>query len=370
MTRSMWRGVFVPVVVALAAGCGGRRDDDDDDDNDLGPLLTLDAAEVSARLARIDEMLPTCTATGAAPDTDGVEDTGGGDTADTAGAMVASQPGLSPRDLAVLRDLIAQASDAFKALSAARRAGLDVRMIAGAGTTGSCGGSLDVDYEHGDGTTVYTLNFADFCASGEVTDVTMNGTVVGKEIGRPTDDGPMISAFEMQTEGPLGIAYDGGGLEVNATGIRSDFGNPSTWQPASPDEANPDVTRVRSVTFTPTSGDFPEMALQGLEFERPGPSREIAITAGVFGVKGDGHVRVSTPPGELLVLDPFKPTGGAIVLGGADDTEVVARPVPGDALSFELEVEGAPFEQGLDCSDTVGVGLEIGAALLGALPVY
>lgn len=363
-TSWMRRGGTAVLVLALAVGCRSRRDDDDDDD-DLGPLLVLDAAEVSSRLARIEAAIPTCTTTGAPVDTGA-----GQDTDNDTDAVAAAQISLGRRDLTVMRGLLAQATDAFKALSAARRAGLDVQLIAGNGATGSCGGSLDVGYDHGDGTTVYTLVFADFCASGDVTDVTMNGTVVGKEIGTPSDDGPVISAFELDTEGPLAVAYDGGGFEVTATGVRSEFGNPSTWQPASPDADNPDVTRVRNVTFESSDPEIPDMVIRGLEWERPGPARDIAITTGVVGARDDGHVRVSTPPGELLVIDPLRPVGGAVILEGADDTQVVARPVAGEALSFELEVEGAPFEQGLDCSETSGVGLEIGVALLGALPIY
>ncbi|HMV65252.1 MAG TPA: hypothetical protein PKA64_00280 [Myxococcota bacterium] len=253
------------------------------------------------------------------------------------------------------------------------------RVMAGVGAlpvpdvstvSGTCGGTLTVTSEHANGITDYTLVAASLCAGSADGDVVLDGTIQAREIGEPSDVGPVISAFELDSEGPIAIAQGGGTIDLEIDGIRAEYGKPAAWYPEEPDAANPDVTTVDEVRITFSSDGRTEV-LRGLRVERTGGSgASLTITDGQLGREGEGFANLRTPPGEPLLIDTFglSLSGGAIELDGAKDT--VLRVTPGGSGTLVFELDGAPFPTGLDCSVGRQPMVEVGMALLVSLPIY
>jgi hypothetical protein len=334
-----WRWLVTPTLhrpqtlalslIALVVALGCREDDSDDGDAgdaDYGPLLVLDEALVTDRMARLVAVAPTCSLTSAEA---------GGDRSDaTRDGSSASPP------------------------------------PAGVGAVGSCGGTLEVMSDHNNGVTVYELDFSDFCMAGDVTDVVMNGLVIGTEFGTPSDSGPVIEALEMETNGPLEVVHDGARMEFTLAGARVDYGVPATWGPGVPTAEAPDVTVVESLTVHFPDGEEADVTLADVRAERVGASPSYTIDGGVLAFAGVGHVALSTAPGQPVVLDPFQPESGAILLDGADDTQIAVTMGTDPLLRFTYALDGDAMDAGLDCSATTPLLLEAVGALFQALPFY
>lgn len=295
----------------LALGCAGPGDDGDGG-ADLGPLLPLDVPTVDARVRALDAVLPGCTSTDAAP--------------------------------------------------IARRAGT--------GATGDCGGEVVVDWDHGDGDTAYVVDFQSFCVSGGGDPVVIDGVVEGFEDGTPSDDGPVIASVEVSIPDVLVVEHSAGTLEARLDRLRSEFGLPAAWQPDTPTAEAPDRTTVDGLDFTFPAGDHPDMTLTQVEVQRVGAVPELTVLDGAVVLGDEGHVRIRTADGAPVTADGLEGLTGAVEIHGADDAVLTITVGEGGPLTFDGEVDGAPLGVGMDCTDALAPGLQIYAALFGALPLY
>jgi len=238
-------------------------------------------------------------------------------------------------------------------------------------TDGACGGGLEVAGEHANGNTDYDIDFDAFCMSGtEAGDVVLDGQLKGREEGTPSDSGPVVSAFSLDTDGPLAVAHDGYDLEVELAGLRTDYGLPAAWSPDTPTDSAPDVTVADLLTVHFPGGEEPDLLIGDVRLERTGAVPAITVVEGIVAIEGEGHVQVSTPPGEPFGFGSVDDVSGAIVLTGAEGTELVLRPVAGDMLTVELELNGSPMNENVDCSAALPYFAQAFAALVGELPVY
>jgi len=307
-------------LAALLAGCGGAE-----------ATLSIDAALIDQRIDEVAEAVPLCDATGSS--------TPEARAARAIYSVVRALPELAgPRT-----------------------------PISGTGSTGSCGGTLDVAYDHADGDTSYTALFSAFCMSSADGDVVVDGTVSAVEDGTPSDYGPIISSLSIDTDGPVEIVAAGERITVELSDTKTTYGIPDTWMPGIPDEASPDVTEVGEARVT-FEGPGTEYWVEDLTAERVGPyPTNIHVTEGVLGA-AEGTVLVSTLPDDPLVISlSGLVEDGALVLTGKGDTTATLVPDPTQPGVASFTVNGEAHSRGLDCSSGVGVYTEAVTALVLAL---
>lgn len=321
MTRTLWIGVL-----PLAWACNGGGD------GDTEPLRVLDEAALQEGVSLVADNVPGCFA------------------APTNTSRTVAIPAV-----AMLRELARLPWPA-----------------AGTGSSGACGGEVTVQSEHANGITDYDVLFDAFCLQSTDGDVVIDGHITGREIGTPSDSGPVISAFEADTVGELGFTSPAGSFGITLTGARVDYGVPATWEPGVPDEASPDRVVVDQIAVTLDPSGAVDV-VRDLELTRVGGlSMEITITGGQLGREGESFVNIRTPEGEPVgaSLGSLSLTGaGSIRLEGAEDTVIVVHPGP-SAGSFTFEVNGAAYPDRLDCGGSRQVTYDIVAALISALPLY
>lgn len=297
------------VVLLTTSACGGK--------------ITLDPAAVDARLDRFDETVPLC----------------------------ASADGAAMRAIG-------------HALRAAPR-----RDDASLTRAGSCGGSLDVTSAHESGVTDYAVTATAFCLNSAEGALTLDGALAARQIGKPSDAGPVISAFELSTDGPVTLASPSGTITLALDGARADYGVPAAWIPGVPDAEHPDVVTIRSATATfDVDGrvDF----VRDVRFERVGAApATITIDRGEAGTEGEGYVDVRTADGAPLTYDfgQLAFTSGTLELVGRGGTVVTVT--PSAPATFAITLDGAPYDRGLDCAAARAPLVEGLAAVIEALPI-
>jgi hypothetical protein len=253
-----------------------------------------------------------------------------------------------------------------------RLVGNEPSMKAGVSTVGTCGGSLDVTFDHESGVTDYEAIMADYCVSGAEGDSVYNGTVVAKEVGNPSDNGPVIESLELSTVGAVTVTQGTQTLEITVEDVETDYGVPQEWEPGFPDEANPDRTKIGAIRVVyPSTGreDF----VENLEIERStGLPATVTILSGTSGTVGDDIANIRTAEGEPLILDVYNGTfqGGTLEIVGAKDTLVAVTPRPGSPGVYDVTLDGVPYDQSIDCSNGEAPRSVAVQALLQALPVY
>lgn len=240
-------------------------------------------------------------------------------------------------------------------------------------SSGSCGGSLDVTYDHANGITDYVASFAAYCLESDDGPVTLDGVVLAREEGHPTDSGPMIEAFEARTDGELVISQNAEKMVLELGRIRTEYGNPNTWAPDPPDADHPDRTEVDRADLSFPDYDGRKDFARNLRTERTsGWPMTIHIVTGEVGTRGEGVVDIRTPEDDPLVIQIGLPIfeGGSVVLTGARGSEVVVRPAATAEGVFDVELEGVPFSRSVDCGMARGPLLEGALALMTELPLH
>lgn len=310
MPRSRALSVLIPFTLLASAACNS-----DSGKRDYGELLTIDEALVQDRLVRLEAVVPACTTT----------------------------TGMARRRL----------------------------PVAGTGTSGSCGGEVVVNTAHDNGITDYALDMDAFCMSGtEAGDVLVNGLVVGQERGTPSDAGPIIDSFSLDTDGPLTVDHDGPDLELTVDGVVADYGLPAAWAPNTATAADPDVTTLDLITVHFPGGEESDLLIGDVVVERVGTPPQWTITEGALALEGEGYVQISTPPGEPFTFGGVESMSGSIVLTGAEDTTLVITASASSPMAVVLELNGAPMAQGVDCSPALPFLVQGVAAAYLALPLY
>lgn len=236
---------------------------------------------------------------------------------------------------------------------------------------GPCGGSVEGSSVHEDGNTDYDVLLDGFCVQGDQGTLVLDGAVVAREVGTPSDAGPVVEALELDTDGPLLLIEGGDTAEWQISNFRVVYGMPQPGSPGVPDAENPD--RISVGEFTATFADGTVSYMRGLELTRSGPytGATLEIVDGITGTVGEGRADLRTPEGDPLTFDigSLGFTGGAVDYAGKGST-VTAVPSPTQPGVVDLELDGTPHERSLDCSAGVAPLLDVGFALLVELPVY
>jgi hypothetical protein len=237
---------------------------------------------------------------------------------------------------------------------------------------GSCGGTLLGTSEHDNGVTDFEVVFSSYCVETDEGQVTLDGALRAREIGTPSDDGPIIDSLESETDGPITATHEDGSVtELELRGGKVEYGKPATWAPEAPDEANPDILTAKDGTITFPDGSV--SYIRDVEVVRVGDTAAtLEITSGTIGIEGEGESDLRTVEGDPLVFDVLGLgfTGGAGELQGKGDTNLVVRPNPEMPGRFDLELDGAPFERSMDCGAGLAPAMEIGFAVFLELPLY
>lgn len=320
----MQPNIFAGLTVLLVA-CGGR--------------IKLDQEVVDERLDHVDADVPLCA---------------------TRDASAAS----------ALRGPAQELRAAHRAERAARAMGIAPPPYR---SNGSCGGSLDATSEHENGKTDYVITFSAFCMDSDDGQLVVDGVIDAREDGHPTDLGPMIEALDVSTDGPVTVAGPTGTMEITLDDAHTKYGNPSTWMPGTPDEANPDVTTVKRAAVVFVDADDREDYVRDLRVERTGVGPAVVtITSGEVGTVGEGWVDVRTAEDDPLLVDVagVRLTGGTVEFLGSGGTVVTVQPAPGETGAFVLTLDGVPYDRDVDCTAARMPVLEAGLGLLTELPIY
>lgn len=308
------------------------------------PKLVIDEAVVAERMEHIEANIPSCHEA----------DSG-------SSAMARTGP--------MLQDATRTIGDMVELI---RLVGHEPTMKAGVSTVGTCGGSLDVSFLHESGTTDYEAILADYCVTGPEGDSVYNGTVVAKEVGKSSDDGPVIESLEMSTVGAVVVTQGAQTLEITVDKVETEYGIPQAWEPAFPSADDPDRTTIGAIRVVyPTTGreDF----VEDLEIERStGLPATVTILSGRSGTVGDDVATLRTAEGEPLILDVYNGSfqGGTLEIVGAKDTLVTVTPRPGAPGMYDVTLDGVAVDQSIDCSNGEAPRSVAVQALLQALPVY
>lgn len=239
------------------------------------------------------------------------------------------------------------------------------------GGSGPCGGTMSVSSEHVNGTTTYTVGFDQFCTSSADGNVTYQGTVVAVQEGKPTDNGPKISALEAHTDGPLVVAQNGQTIDITVDSVRTEYGVPDVWYPGAPDEANPDVTTVSHASAV-FSSDGREEYVRDLVYTRAGVwDATYEVKGGQLGREGEDFVTIRTADGDPLVINVLglQISSGTVEFGGADGTVLAVRPEGTTAGVMVMDLNDAPYAEGLNCAAGREPLVQFAMTLLTAVPI-
>ncbi len=312
------------IAVVLVGGCGKAG------------TLVLDEEVVAERIARIDASVPNCHA------------------APSAGALA-----MTSRKLG-------------EVVEAMRLLAQDAPRYAGVGTSGACGGDLGVTFSHESGITDYVGEMIDFCVSGPEGQIVYNGTIKAKEVGNPSPNGPVIKSLELSTDGPVTVLANGETIEVTVTDSKTVYGDPQPWVPGTPAEGKPDVTKIGSIKAVFVDHGR-EDYIEDLVVERTGfNDATVEVKGGRVGTVGEDFVVVSTPADDPVLVNVVSGiiSGGTLELTGAKKTVVTVQPRDGVIGVFDVEVNGEPVDQSVDCSSGEMMKAEVIQAILAALPIY
>lgn len=237
--------------------------------------------------------------------------------------------------------------------------------------TGSCGGGLWFWSDHARGNTDYVATFEEFCVESQEGPLVVDGVFEATEHGTPTSSGPMISAFEMRTRGPVDLKLNGEPMSLSVDRVTTSFGQPATWSPDPPTAERPDRTRIGRITLTLPDGN--DLILNNLQIQNTarGPDR-IEVLGGDLALSGEGRVGLRTAPGESIAVDTSRANvfEGTIELHGARGTVLRVSPRQGRPGNYDLELDGVPFHRSIDCGRGVLPVMEIALAVVSVFPSY
>ena len=236
---------------------------------------------------------------------------------------------------------------------------------------GACGGSVTGSSEHENGVTDYEVLLSAFCLETTEGQLTVEGTLLSKEVGTPSDNGPIIDRLEWGTDGPMVFDHEGEITEVEMSDGLVEYGVPEAWAPGVPTADAPDLLSVRELSLTFPDGSTTFVA--DIQATRVGSAPlELTVTEGQFGVRGDYSSDLRTPEGEPLVFDLtyFNFGGSGAELLGRGDSVLTIVPEPLAPGRFDLLLDGEPFSTSLDCTEAVTPIWYLAAALYAEVPIY
>jgi len=268
----------------------------------------------------------------------------------------------STEDAAVSATAVAsQTSSVVSGVIAASRAVSDdsSSVTAMADIVGSCDsapGLVSVSSEHASGTTVYTLEFNDYCIAGTEGDTIYDGSVESSENGEPSDSGPVVSSLDVTAKSLMVMPSGASGDQLSVSfESHTEYGTEyiSFWGPSTvPDSDNPDVSTISSVVIENTT-DGSVHKIDDLDIVRTGSisSASVQITGGSYTNPDGERVDIATPDGEAITINGVTGTfvDGNIELTGAGDTGVVIG--ASSDRTVTITVNGTSADS-LNCSGT------------------
>ena len=236
---------------------------------------------------------------------------------------------------------------------------------------GSCGGGLWLWTDHARGNTDYVATFEDYCVETRDGPLVLDGVFEATEHGTPTDSGPLISAVEVRTAGPVDMTHDGEPMSLSLDRTVVAYGNPSTWSPDPPTEDRPDQIQIRSASITMPDGKTVTARNVRLESTSSEPAM-LHVRNGDLILSGEGRVGMRTDPDAPIAFDlsGVNVFNGTLELRGARGTVLEVTPRQGQPGTFDLAIDGTPFDQHIDCGLGVLPFAEIALALTSALPAH
>lgn len=324
----------VPIVFL---GCGGGGGDD----AVLPDLAQITETSVQDAAVWIANSIPGCTLyTGVAP----------------AASDATAEDGIAATS--VIRQVLSVVRDA-KLASGAVITPLAVQQF-----VGDCGGTLDITDVHADGITTYTAVFNDFCSIDSSVNPpeqsVVDGTVIERDIGTPSPNGPIVTSSEISTDG-LTLISDNETKVLSLDKATVTYGVPDVWNPGVATESNPDrlIISKASVVFQTQAKTHTLTGLNATTYEGANEDTVLNITSGLYTTTSHGSVNVVTGQPIVTNVDGSW-VSGSLSLTGADNATVVITPTPtlGDAV-VNVTLNGQPLPaaslQCLGATDMIGL---------------
>jgi hypothetical protein len=232
---------------------------------------------------------------------------------------------------------------------------------------GSCGGDLWFWSEHASGNTDYRATFDQFCIESQEGPIVLDGVFVGKERGKPSPTGPIISSFELSTEREVQVAVNGESYTLQLDQLRTRYGDSPTGS-ATPDY--PNLTSIRNLEASFPDGRTVKVTKVDLEQISETPIT-FQVNDGQLSMSGEGRVSLSTPPAAPLVINlggGLQVLSGTLEVSGRRGSSLTVTPQPGRLGVFDLQLNGASVPRQVDCGLGVLPFLELSTALLMVFP--
>lgn len=222
---------------------------------------------------------------------------------------------------------------------------------------GDCGGTVRARSSHSDGVTTIGFTFNNVCIGVPgVETFTLDGDLTWKEVGTPSDVGPVIDKVTLDSN-LLSLTETVNGTsettEVAFSNIEYIFGTPGVI-PGDPTEAAPDLLNVGTLLIK--NGDSGAVVkLEDLAASIAGNDLGdtiIEITGGRYFMPTAGYVEIATVEGDPLVINELGAlTGGSLVLTGTDG-EVTVTPQANGMI--DIAVNGNPLGTTVNCAELLG----------------
>jgi len=308
----------IGLTLGLLVGCGGG---DSDDATSSSSLATLDP-ETSELIAKnIAESLPGCSFV-------------------AEGAAVNMAPDASVN---MIKASVAQFLDYGNAEKAMYNARLISAKEVNETFVGSCPsfpGSYSTVGTHDDGVDDVVMTFDKFCLGTDTEYTIVNGGVAIKNVGVPSDDGPIPQSSEISTIG-AGIQVTEKSDEGTFTHVavvddlKYTYGNGED----DPTAASPSTLVVDAISIKDgRSNDDFSVSNVDIATYVAGETEVVKITSITYIDPENGQVTISTS--DLIMDDEGVMTSGSITATGADNTSMSLTPSASADNVFTVTVDG------------------------------
>lgn len=334
------RKSLIPLSIAVVAlpiaffGCSSGGGGGDDAGVVIQGAAQINATAVQDSVTWITTTVPGCKLnTGAA----------------SAASVAAVQEGVA--GASVVRQVMSVIAEAKKA-GGGSFASMAVQQFAG-----DCGGSLNVSDVHANGITTYTYAFSNFCSLDSTVSppqqTKVDGTMTAREIGTPSDSGPIVSAMEFNAN-QLAVTAKDGTTTLTVNNARVAYGVPDTWSPGAPTASNPDRISIEQATvrFQEQNRIHTVSNFNASTYESGGNS-VTNISDGRYATTSHGYLNLATGQSIVMNVDG-RWISGSLSLTGSDGIAVLVTPSSTKDGVMNIALNGQPIGAGLDCSGALG----------------
>lgn len=318
-------------ITAALASCSG---DDDGGGGSTSSLYTgkttqatIDEQSVKDTLASVNEVIPSCSATGVAK---------------IAASQV--QPGLGALKAVKLIALSTGSKTVGKTVSL-------ISTTAPSTKTGDCGGTLSYPtYSHSSGTTTVSVKWDNYCttdSSGNKT--TYNGTLNAVDVGTPSASGPVttkvtadIPSLKVEKKNSAGTVLSSETIALNGLEYV-----PATGASTSNLSGSTKLTSLEVIDGK--TGKQYKLEDATLATSAVGTDNQITISAKMY--RGTSGYSTITTPIPILIDSNENLKAGAITFTGANGSTATLTASPGTGQNFTVSVNGTTLTGAqLSCS--------------------